>query len=152
MRQAWIPLLASLLIMAGTAACGAAGNPPTAASAPASTPTITPSPLSTAPMASPTAVTVPSPGPGDEPTEAVRIARDDLARRLGVSPDSIAVVAILRQEFPADAFYCRTTKERTSRDEPPATISGESILLSAADRRYEYHASDQTVIFCRQLP
>jgi hypothetical protein len=84
-------------------------------------------------------------------TETVKLAKEDLARRLGISIDSIDVVAVIRQEFPVDAFYCRTTKERIARDESPAVVSGESILLSAAGRRYEYHASDQTVIFCRQL-
>jgi len=85
-------------------------------------------------------------------TETVEFAKQDLARRLGISADGITVVAILRQEFPADAFHCRTTKGRISRDESPAIVSGESILLSAGGRTYEYHASGQTVIFCRQLP
>ena len=89
---------------------------------------------------------------GDESAETVELAKEDLARRLGIPADNVAVIAVLRQEFPSDAFYCRTTKERISRDEPPVIVSGESILLSAAGRTYEYHASDQTVIFCRQLP
>ena len=89
---------------------------------------------------------------GGESTETVELAKQDLARRLDISADHVAVVAVLRQEFPADAFHCRTTKERVSRDESPAIVSGESILLSAAGRQYEYHASGQTVIFCRRLP
>ena len=89
--------------------------------------------------------------PPGESAETVRIAREDLARRLSISVDAIDVVAVIGQQFPADAFYCRTTKERIAKDESPVVIPGESILLSAAGRRYEYHASDQTVIFCRQL-
>ena len=92
------------------------------------------------------------PFPGGGSTETIELAKEDLAQKLGIPVDSIAVVVVLRQEFSTDAFYCRTTKERISRDEPPAVVSGESILLSATGRRYEYHASDQTVIFCRQLP
>ena len=89
---------------------------------------------------------------GDESTESVKLAKQDLAQRLGVSVDSVTVVAVIGQEFSADAFYCRTTKERIAKDESPAVISGWSILLSASGRRYEHHASGPTVIFCRPLP
>jgi len=92
------------------------------------------------------------PVPGGGSTEPVELARQDLAQRLGIPVSSVTVVAVLRQEFPAEAFSCRTAKERTSRDESPTIISGESILLSATGRQYEYHASSQTVIFCQQLP
>jgi hypothetical protein len=88
---------------------------------------------------------------GGESTETVSLAKDDLARRLGISADSIDIVAVTRQEFPADAFYCRMTKERVARDDSPAVIPGESVLMSAAGRKYEYHTSNQTIIFCRQL-
>jgi hypothetical protein len=88
---------------------------------------------------------------GDESTDTGNLAKDDLAHRLGISADSIDIVAVIRQEFPADAFYCRTMKERVARDESPAVIPGESILLSAAGRKYEYHASDQLILFCRPL-
>ncbi len=105
--------------------------------------------------ADPTAT--PTPGMGwDEllarHSEAVELAKEDLSRRLGIAVDSIAVVAIIHQEFPTDAFHCRTEKGRIYREEAPDTISGESILLYAEGRRYEYHASGPTVVFCRQLP
>jgi len=85
-------------------------------------------------------------------TESVRLAKEDLARKLGISVDGITVDAVIGQEFSTDAFYCRTAKGRIAKDAPPEVISGESILLSASGRRYEYHASGQTVIFCRPLP
>jgi hypothetical protein len=84
-------------------------------------------------------------------TEGVQLAKEDLARRLGVSVESITVDAVIGQEFSTEAFYCRTTKDRIARDESPAVISGESILLSASGRRYEYHANGPTVVFCRPL-
>ncbi len=84
--------------------------------------------------------------------QSVIQAKGDLARRLGVSADSITVDAVIGQDFSADAFYCRTSKDRIARDESPAVISGQTILLSVSGRRYEYHASAQTVIFCRPLP
>ena len=82
----------------------------------------------------------------------VRQAQEDLARRLGVSVESITIGAVIGQEFSTDAFYCRATKERIAKDESPAVMSGWSILLSVSGRRYEYHASGPTVVFCRPLP
>ncbi len=84
--------------------------------------------------------------------QVVTQAKEDLARRLEVSVDSVTVDAVVGQEFSTDAFYCRTSKDRIARDELPLARSGHSILLSALARRYEYHASGPTVIFCRPLP
>jgi hypothetical protein len=87
----------------------------------------------------------------DEAAESVKSARQDLARKLGMAADDITVMAVIGEEFSTNAFYCRTAKERTAREDPPAVISGFTILLKASGRRYEYHASGQTVIFCRPL-
>jgi hypothetical protein len=83
--------------------------------------------------------------------ELVEKARQDLAQRLGISLDSITVGAVIGQEFSVNAFYCRETKERIAKEESPQVVLGWSILLNASGRRYEYHASDQMVIFCRPL-
>jgi hypothetical protein len=88
---------------------------------------------------------------GDEITEYVKWAKQDLARKLGIAVDGITVAAVIGQEFSADAFHCRTTKERIAREDPPVVISGFIILLSTSGRRYEYHASGQTELFCRPL-
>jgi len=87
----------------------------------------------------------------DEAVESIQSARQDLARRLGMAVDDITVIVVIGEEFSTNAFYCRTVKERIAREDPPAVISGFSILLKAAGGRYEYHASGQTVIFCRAL-
>jgi hypothetical protein len=84
--------------------------------------------------------------------QAVTQAREDLARRLGVPVDRVTINAVIGQEFSTDAFSCRTSKDRISKDESLQAMSGQSILLSASAHRYEYHASGQTVIFCRPLP
>ena len=99
----------------------------------------------------PTGAKLPTEPPAGAET-VVRLAKEDLAKRLGVSVESITVVAIIGQEFSTDAFYCRTTKGRVAKDESPAVISGVSILLSASGRRYEYHANDQMAVFCRSSP
>lgn len=98
-------------------------------------------PMSSTPLALPS-----------ESIESVKLAKQDLAKRLDVSADDITVATVIGQEFSTDAFYCRTTKNRISKDESPAVISGVSILLSVSGRRYEYHANDQMVVFCRSLP
>jgi hypothetical protein len=89
---------------------------------------------------------------GGASTEIAELAKEDLAYRLGVAIGSVAVVAVVRQEFTTDAFYCQATKGRVARDESSALVSGESIVLSAGDRKYEYHARGQTVVYCRWLP
>lgn len=91
------------------------------------------------------------PLPGDESTESVRLAKEDLARRLGVSVNSITVSAVIGQEFSTDAFFCRTSKERIAKEGSWQVVSGQSIHLSVLERRYEYHAAGPTVIFCRPL-
>jgi hypothetical protein len=88
---------------------------------------------------------------GDAISENVKLAKQDLAKKLGIAVDGITVSAVIGQEFSEDAFECRTTKERIGKEDPPALISGFSILLSTSGQRYEYHASGQSVIFCRVL-
>jgi hypothetical protein len=83
--------------------------------------------------------------------EMVESARTDLAQRLGISVEDVSVLSVIGQEYSLEAFYCRTTKGRIARDEPPLVISGETILLQAGGIRYEYHANDPLVIYCRQL-
>jgi hypothetical protein len=78
-------------------------------------------------------------------------AKQDLSQRLGVSVNGITVSTVIGEEFTTNAFYCRATKDRIANDESPAVISGFSFLLRVSGRRYEYHASEQTIIFCRAL-
>jgi hypothetical protein len=90
--------------------------------------------------------------PGDQSIENVKSASRDLAQKLGISVNDITISTIIGEEFSTIAFYCKTTKDRIAKDDPPAVISGFTILLNASGRRYEYHASGQTVVFCRPLP
>jgi hypothetical protein len=111
---------------------------------------------SASPTSSPTAGALPvlpevQPPVGEAPTETIQLARQDLAHKLGVPPEGISITSIIGEQFTADAFYCRTTKDRIAREDPPAFISGFTILLSVSGQRYEYHASGQTVVFCRRL-
>jgi hypothetical protein len=89
--------------------------------------------------------------PGDQTIENVKLASHELAQRLGIPVNDITVSAVIGEDFSTIAFYCKTTKDRIAKDDPPAVISGFTILLNASGRRYEYHASGQTVVFCRPL-
>jgi hypothetical protein len=83
--------------------------------------------------------------------EAVKLAKQDLAQRLGIPIEEITVSAVLGQEFSAQAFQCQIAKERIARDESPQIISGQAILLIVGGHQYEYHANGLQVIFCRIL-
>jgi hypothetical protein len=84
--------------------------------------------------------------------ENVEKAKADLAKRLGIPTSTIGVTAVIGQEFTPDGFYCQANKGRISKEEPRTLMSGETILLKAQGRRYEYHSDSQAVIFCRPLP
>jgi hypothetical protein len=84
--------------------------------------------------------------------ERVEKAKADLAIKLGIPANEIDSVVVIGQEFTPDGFYCRSSKSRSSKEEPTVMIIGETILLKAQGNRYEYHADGQEVIFCRQLP
>jgi hypothetical protein len=149
MKTRWIlPAGLILLIQVSLVNCS-----PVAVPAPVDTST---SPSTRSPTPSPTMLTGPTRPEvqlpfGEEPTESVRLAKQDLVKRLGVSNVDITVNAIIGEEFSTNAFYCRSTNDRIAKDDPPAVISGYSILLSVSGHRYEYHASGQTVIFCRPI-
>jgi hypothetical protein len=106
-----------------------------------------------APGASMTPAPLPSVVPIPSGLESqIEKARQDLAQRLGLAVEDVNVTAVIGQEFSANAFNCRKTTERIARDDSSILISGQSILLNASGRRYEYHASEQSVVFCRPLP
>lgn len=110
-----------------------------------------------APTPGPDKVTPPVPPPAGAPIPAdaaaqIAQARQDLAQRLGVAVESVTVATVIGQDFTSEAFYCSKTTGRIARDDNPAAILGQTILLNVSGRRYEYHASDQAVVFCRPLP
>ena len=149
MKTRWI-LLAGLIIMIQVSLVNcspAAVLAPVDTGSSLSTPSATPGPTTVAQPAGPQVqLTF-----GEESAQIVKLAEKDLAQRQGVSLDGITVAAIIGEEFSTNAFYCRATKDRIAKDDPPAGISGVSILLSVSGHRYEYHASGQTVVFCRPL-
>lgn len=166
MRNKWLWLAISALIWTGLAACAqAAINPgayPAGASPEPSQPDaiLTSLPLQAPPVEKSLINLTPSPetaGLGLKgrlvqiQKETVQSAIKDLAQRNGLSVEDVTVLAVIGQEYSPDAFYCRSAKGRIAKDEPTRLISGETILLEAHGTRYEYHASDPLVVFCRSL-
>ena len=146
-RRKCIAILSAALILPGLVSCSPRATPaPGDAStrrAPLTQVSTPNTALSGTPMQPPFA---------EDSSESVKLAKQDLAQRLGVSVDRVTATAVIGQEFSTDSFNCRTTKDRIAKDEPPASITGFTILLHVSGRRYEYHASGPTVLFCRPLP
>ncbi len=170
MKRIWLRMAAIALALAGAALAGCEQQGGRQPEYPIFQPTQSAQPdgaAITAPMqqAAPakaatatetTAALTPGPLPGKADTrpasvEPVEKAKADLAKKLGIPTSEIAMISVIGQEFSANAFYCRATKDRVARDESPTVISGYSILLNVSGHRYEYHASGQTVIYCRPL-
>jgi hypothetical protein len=103
-------------------------------------------------LTAPAPTLVQPPQPDDPAGRSARLAQADLARRLQVPLESVSITHVIGQEFSSRAFTCRASKDRIARDDAPATLVGFSILLEVSGRRYEYHASGQTLVFCRALP
>ena len=142
MKHKWVAVLMGVVILPGLVGCG-----PRVALSPGDPGTIIPpqTPATLSPVVGLTPFR-------DESSASVEYARQDLAQRLGVSVDTVTVAAVIGQEYSTDAFYCRATKDRIAKDDPPAVIAGFTILLHVSGRRYEYHASGPNVLFCRPLP
>lgn len=89
----------------------------------------------------------PTPVPGGAGYDAiVQAAIDDLARRLGVGSQTIALVSISGDEFPAGDLGCPSPKE-TPRP-IPAFVTGQVIVLEVQGEQYIYHARKGQVAFC----
>jgi hypothetical protein len=148
-KHKWITVLMGGLILTCLIGCApGAISADSSAVPPAQMETMEPSVAIEDELMSGTQISLPSDA---ESVESIDLAKQDLAQRLGISIDLITVDVVIGQEFSAGAFHCQTSKERVAKQEPARAISGLIILLSAAGHRYEYHASGQTIVFCRPL-
>jgi hypothetical protein len=79
-------------------------------------------------------------------TELIQRAINDLAQRLSIDPISIKVQQVIADEFPAPDLGC-PPPDRTPLPQP-ALISGQRILLQAAEQVYEYRAKGTELRYC----
>jgi len=105
-----------------------------------------------APVLTPVPTSFPISTPTPEPEGAIARAVADLAQRLKVAPEEIAVSAVFYDTFPAQGLGC-PLPDRLSKDtapDRPAWVTGQVIQLRVADERYVYHARGTQVVFCEQ--
>lgn len=88
--------------------------------------------------------------PSFEMTDIVSRAINDLATRLGVSPDQVEVLSITPDEFPASNLGCGEYGEQPDRP-IPALVTGQRIVLEARGRSYVYHTHGPQVVYCGPL-
>jgi len=144
------PLVAALACMLLAAACGSSPTPQGAPRAPSATPA-PPSSAPAAPSATPTG------GPTAEPTKGVVApspsadmkvvlsAREDLARRLGVGPEAVAVRSVEAVTWPDASLGCPQPGVMYAQVLTP----GYRVILQAGERAYEYHTDEtKTVVLC----
>jgi hypothetical protein len=75
----------------------------------------------------------------------IDIAKQDLARRLGITPEEIEVARIEKAEWPDTSLGC--AEPGLSRR--PAAVPGYRVILSVQGREYVYHTGRQSgVVYC----
>lgn len=131
-KRTWLPL-ASLAVVLGlvVAACGP--TPTTETTSPVSTPAASPSPASgQAP---------------DEAEETIAAVQQDLAARLGISPDQIQVVSAEAVDWPDASLGC----PQPGMSYAQVVTPGYLIVLEADGEEYEYHSGGiDTWILCER--
>jgi hypothetical protein len=80
------------------------------------------------------------------PEQAVITAQQDLASRLGIAIDDVAITRVTEEMFPAGDLGCPCP----GCPESPMTglVSGQRIILHARGSEYEYRARGMAVLFC----
>jgi hypothetical protein len=118
------------------------GPTPAIGSTAAPTPGVLPT-QPTAPIASHLSTPMPQ---GSKVDALVRQMMDDLARRNQVAAESIEVVSVTSDEFPADNLGCPSLEKPPL--PMPAIVTGFEILLKVGDQTYAYRARGTQVVFC----
>jgi len=136
------------LTIVGGLALGCQAGLPAAPTPDAATPQRTPSPAYPAPEPTPTR---PPDTPGAavpaEAEKAVQLARADLARRLGLKAEAIAVASVEAVHWPSTALGCPQPGMMYAQVITP----GYRVVLVAGGQRYEYHTDKGTnAVLCEK--
>lgn len=124
-----------LLVVLLLAGCGSGPSAAVPTTVPVA-PTVVPSP------AVPATAT-----PISDPTAAAmaRLAQQDLASRLGVAADTVAVTGVTPTEWPDSGLGCAVPGEMSLQVITP----GYRLLLSSGGKAYTYHTdSSRSVVLC----
>ncbi len=159
MKRSWSPI--ALLLLIGLYACVSPTTAPGVKLLPEETspqfsPTIelpaspTALPVTQAPPDVPPVIAA-SETPATLPINSANTLIDrikaDLAERLSISPDQVAVVSITTEELPLDNYGCTTTKT-TSPVVRPAMVMAKIIILDVQGTIYRYHAKGLNFEYC----
>ncbi len=115
------------------------GTPTAGEPEPTSTPV-----LAEEPTATPGVPTAQSTGIPEEAAEAVGLARQDLAQRLGIAAETIAVTAVRAVDWPDTSLGCPEPGKMYAQVITP----GYEIILEADGEAYAYHSGGPNVIYC----
>ncbi len=96
----------------------------------------------------PTPVTEPTEvNPPAEAKEAIRLAREDLARKLGLASEAIQLVSVETVEWRDTSLGCPQPGMMYAQVITP----GYRVLLEAEGKRYDYHTdTGQFVVLCEK--
>ena len=147
-----------LLVVALLVGCSETQVPASPLS-PVASPSATPLPNTPSPATTPLTATFSSPPvlplqPGRVPVPGSGAERAvaDLAARLGVEPETIEVVRITADDFPAQNLGCPLPGGKKPEPVQPAFVMGQEIVLAVGEQQYVYRARGSMVVFCWQVP
>jgi hypothetical protein len=157
---AW-PVVAALFWLLLAAACGPTQTPDSAPRAPSATP-VRPGATPSSPSATPAPAAEgqppagsPSPAPSGGSAEpspqagqgVALLARTDLAERLEIAPEAIAVRAVEAVTWPDASLGCPQPGGMYAQVLTP----GYRVIVEAGERTYEYHTDEtKTVVLCTE--
>jgi len=125
-------ILAILAVILTLIVAGCGPTPTTETMSPVGTPAASPSPAS---------FEVP-----DGAEETIAAVKEDLAGRLGISPDEILVVSVEAVDWPDASLGCPEPGMSYAQVVTPGYL----IALEAGGERYEYHTGDGNVVLCQE--
>lgn len=145
-RTLRLSLLSLLIAAAWLAGCGAQPTPEAIPAVPQGAEdslrpereTGTPAPALAAPEGAATMPPSPTPGEIEAPAgaeQAVQLAREELARQLGLAPEAIRLVSVQAVEWPDTSLGCPQPGMMYAQVITP----GFRVILEAAGEQYEFH-------------
>jgi hypothetical protein len=87
-------------------------------------------------------------GQSQRPEDIAEIARQNLAARLGLPLEQVAIDGFERAEWQDLSLGCSVPDDKYATRQDYRTISGYRIVLSANDKAYQYHSGDEWLVFC----
>lgn len=89
-----------------------------------------------------------SPLPSQNSIEAITLAREDLAKRLGINSSDIAISSQRETMWPNSSLGCPESGKMYTQ----AVVPGYSVVLSNGENNYQYHTSKGSLfVLCTKI-